>query len=167
MSNDTSFHFASLYDTITTTAYQYRIETQTDYYLKIGKRATIKLGVKSGSLFSSSLVAANEQYRIGGSKILRGFDEESIFATQFAVGTLEYRFLIGKNSYLYTFLDGAYIHNQTRSFDNNDTPYGIGAGITIETKVGLFGVTLAAGSQQHNGIDFRNIKTHFGYVSYF
>ena len=165
--NDKAFIFSSLYDTVTTSAYQYRIETQTDYFQPIGKRSTIKAGILSSSLISSSVVGTNEQYRIGGSKILRGFDEESIFATQFAVGTLEYRFLIGRNSYLYTFFDGAYIHNQTRTTDVNDTPYGIGAGITIETKVGLFGVTLAAGSQQHNGLDFRNIKTHFGYVSYF
>ena len=166
-SNDTTFVFSTIYDTVTTSAFQYRIETQTDFYQPISKHSVLKAGIVFGSLISSSLVGTNEQYRIGGSKILRGFDEESIFATQFAVGTLEYRFLIGKNSYLYTFLDGAYIRNQTRSSDNNDTPYGIGAGITIETKVGLFGVTLAAGSQQHNGLDFRNIKTHFGYVSYF
>ena len=165
--NDTTFHFSSLYDTVSTTAYQYRIETETNYFQSIGKRSTLKLGITSGSLLSSSLVGANEQYRIGGNKILRGFDEESIFATQFVVGTLEYRFLIGRNSYLYTFCDGAFVNNSTRTQNSTDTPVGIGAGITIETKVGLFGVTLAAGSQQHTGIDFRNIKTHFGYVSYF
>ncbi len=165
--NDSTFRFASLYDTVSTTAYQYRIETETNYFQPIGKRSTLKIGVTSGSLLSSSLVGTNEQYRIGGSKILRGFDEESIFATQFAVGTFEYRFLIGRNSYLYTFFDGAFVNNQTRTNSSTDTPFGIGAGITIETKVGLFGITLAAGSQQRNGIDFRNVKTHFGYVSYF
>ena len=165
--NDTAFIFSTLYDTVTTSAFQYRIETQTEFYQPVGKRSALKAGIVSGSLISSSLVGTNEQYRIGGSKILRGFDEESIFATQFAVGTFEYRFLIGRNSYIYTFVDGAYIHNLTRSTDNSDTPYGVGAGITIETKVGLFGVTLAAGSQQRNGLDFRNVKTHFGYVSFF
>ena len=44
---------------------------------------------------------------------------------------------------------------------------GFGAGIIFETKVGLFGFTLAAGREKGNAVDLRNTKTHFGYVSLF
>ena len=122
------------------------------------KRSVLKLAVTSGWLFTSSPISQNEQYRIGGNRLLRGFDEESLFATRYAVGTLEYRLLIGRNSYLYAFGDVGYIENKTRTTQTKDTPIGFGAGITFETNVGLFGVTLALGQQRGNPVDFRNVK---------
>ena len=164
---DPSFDFKTLYDTVTLRSFQYRLDNKTEFFLPVLKRSVVKLAVVGGAVFTSSPISQNEQYRIGGSKLLRGFDEESLFATRYAIGTLEYRLLIGRNSYLYTFADAAYIENQTRTTRSTDTPFGFGAGITFETNVGLFGVTLAVGRQQGNPIDFRNVKTHFGYVSLF
>ncbi len=164
---DPTFDFKTLYDTVTLKSFQYRLDNKTEFYLPVLKRSVVKLAVTSGWLFTSSPISQNEQYRIGGNRLLRGFDEESIFATKYAVGTLEYRLLIGRNSYLYTFGDIGYIENKTRTTQKTDTPLGFGAGITFETNVGLFGVTLAVGQQQGNPVDFRNVKTHFGYVSLF
>ena len=162
-----TFDFKSLYDTVTLRSFQYRLDNKTEFYLPVLKRSVLKLAVTSGWLFTSSPISQNEQYRIGGNRLLRGFDEESLFATRYAVGTLEYRLLIGRNSYLYAFGDVGYIENKTRTTQTKDTPIGFGAGITFETNVGLFGVTLALGQQQGNPVDFRNVKTHFGYVSLF
>ncbi len=164
---DPTFDFKTLYDTVTLKSFQYRLDNKTEFYLPVLKRSVLKLAITSGWLFTSSPISQNEQYRIGGNRLLRGFDEESIFATRYAVGTLEYRLLIGRNSYLYTFGDVGYIENKTRTTRRTDTPLGFGAGITFETNVGLFGVTLAVGQQQGNPVDFRNVKTHFGYVSLF
>ena len=164
---DPTFDFKTLYDTVTLRSFQYRLDNKTEFYLPVLKRSVLKLAVTSGWLFTSSPISQNEQYRIGGNRLLRGFDEESIFATKYALGTLEYRLLIGRNSYLYTFGDIGYIENKTRTTQRTDTPLGFGAGITFETNVGLFGVTLAVGQQEGNPVDFRNVKTHFGYVSLF
>ncbi len=164
---DPMFDFKTLYDTVTLRSFQYRVDNKTEFYIPVLKRSTVKIAVTSGALFTATPISQNEQYRIGGNKLLRGFDEESLFATRYAVGSLEYRLLIGRNSYLYTFADAAYIENQTRTARTTDTPFGFGAGITFETNVGLFGVTLAAGRQQGNPVDFKSVKTHFGYVSLF
>lgn len=161
------FDFSRLYDTVTLRSFQYRIDLKTDFFLPILQRGTLKFGLSSGILLSAAPISLNEQYRIGGNRLLRGFDEESIFATRYAVGTLEYRLIIGQNSYLYAFSDAGYIQNFTQAIRVSDTPIGFGAGITFETKVGLFGVTLAVGKQGANPLDFRNVKTHFGYVSLF
>ena len=99
--------------------------------------------------------------------MLRGFDEESIFATLFAVGTLEYRLLLGKNSYLYVFADYAYVEDETNERSITDTPLGFGTGLTFDTKVGVFGISYALGRQLGNPVDFRAAKIHFGYVSFF
>jgi outer membrane protein assembly factor BamA len=165
--NNPKFDFTRLYDTVTLRSFQYKIDLKADFFYPILKRSTIKLGITGGALLTTAPISQNEQYRLGGSRLMRGFDEESLFATQYAVGTLEYRLLIGRNSYLYTFGDAGYIQNFTQAIRVSDTPIGFGAGITFETKVGLFGVSLALGKQGENPVDFRNVKTHFGYVSLF
>ena len=165
--SDTTFNFSQLYDTVSLRNFQYSVGTKSAFYLPILKRSVVKVGIQAGFIFTATPISHNEQYRIGGNRLLRGFDEESIFATRYAVGTLEYRLLIGRNSYLYTFADWGYVQDWTRTTRRNDTPLGFGAGITFETKVGLFGFTLAAGRQQGNPIDLRNTKTHFGYISLF
>jgi outer membrane protein assembly factor BamA len=165
--NDALFKFSRLYDTLNLAGFQYKIETQTNFYVPVFKRSTVKIGVQSGWLFNETPVSLNEQYRIGGSRLLRGFNEETIFATQYAVGTLEYRLLIGRNSYLYAFADMAYVADVSRATRQFDTPLGFGAGITFETKVGLFGFTLAAGREKSNPFDLKNTKTHFGYINLF
>jgi outer membrane protein assembly factor BamA len=165
--NDATYNFAKLYDTVSVKSFQYVVDSKLEYYIPFLKRAALKIGMTSGLKFTSAPISLNEQYRIGGNKILRGFDEESVFATRYVIGTLEYRLLIGRNSYLYLFGDAGYIENVTRTAQGYDQPLGFGAGITFETGVGLFGVSLAVGKQQDNAFDFRNIKTHFGYVSLF
>ena len=166
-SSDSTFNFSKLYDTLSLKNFQYTISSQSAYYVPFLKRGVLKIGIQGGFIFTTSPISQNEQYRIGGNRILRGFNEESIFASRYAVGTLEYRFLLGRNSYLYAFGDVGYVEDVTRTTRRYDTPIGFGAGITFETKVGLFGFTLAAGREQGNPIDFRNTKTHFGYVSLF
>ncbi len=165
--NNPQFDFSKLYDTVTLRSFQYRIDAKADFFLPILTRATLKFGISSGVLLSAAPISQNEQYRIGGSQLLRGFDEQSLFATQYAVGTLEYRLLTGQNSYLYAFGDAAYIQNLTRTASSFDTPIGFGLGLTFQTPVGLFGVSFALGKQGSNPIDFRNVKTHFGYLSLF
>ena len=165
--NNAGFNFSKLYDTVTLTSFQYKIDTKTDFFLPVFKRCALKLGLQSGWLFTTTPISLNEQYRIGGNRLLRGFNEESIFATQYIVGALEFRLLIGRNSYLYAFIDAAYVANITRNASQFDTPSSFGAGIVFETKVGLFGFTLAAGREKGNPFDLRNTKTHFGYVSLF
>lgn len=152
-------------------SFQYRIETQLAGYLPLFRQSTLKFGIQTGFLISDIGILANEQFRIGGARLLRGFDEEFIFATNFGVATLEYRLLMGQNSYLYAFGDLARVDQRTiKSLPETNTvnfPYGLGAGITFETPVGLFGISLAFGADRQTQIDLGAPKVHFGYVSRF
>jgi outer membrane protein assembly factor BamA len=165
--NDATYNFAKLYDTVSLKSFQYIFDSKLEFYVPFFKRGAFKLGVTSGLKFTSAPISLNEQYRLGGNRILRGFDEESVFATRYVVGTLETRFLLGRNSYFYLFGDAAYIENVTRTENIYDQPIGLGAGITFETAVGLFGVSAAVGRQLNTSLDLRNVKVHFGYVSLF
>jgi outer membrane protein assembly factor BamA len=164
---DLEFQFESLYDTLNLSTFQYTFSSKIDGYLPVLSNSVIKGGVRLGGIFSEEKIYQNEQFRLGGNRIMRGYDEETIFATRYAVFTLEYRLLLGQNSYLYTFGDYGFIQNKTTTINRVERPLGFGAGITFETGVGIFGFSLALGRLSDNSFDFRNVKTHFGYISYF
>lgn len=158
-----------LYDSLELRTFQYRLQSRLAAYLPLFSRSTLMFRTDGGFLFSPQPVYQNEQFRIGGNKLLRGFDEEFFFATQYAVGTLEYRLLIGQNSFLYLFGDYGWILNETSDQRRTLHPYGFGSGITFETGAGLFGVSLAFGAIPENRqpVDFASPKVHFGYLSRF
>ena len=159
--------FGFLYDSLQLRTFQYRLTGRLTAYLPLFTRSTLKGELQGGYLLAESPVYFNEQFRIGGNRLLRGFDEELIFATNYTVATLEYRLLISRNSYLYTFGDYAYVEDVTSRKRDFFRPYGFGAGITFETSAGLFGISLAYGTRQGTPVDFSSPKVHFGYVSLF
>lgn len=162
---------AALYDSLDERSGQFRLEMEVAYFLPLFERATLRGAVVSGALFGSQRLLVNEQYRLGGAQRLRGFDEQSIFAGRFAIATLEYRLLLSRNSYLYTFGDLAWLDTGTRNTgetaDRYDYPLGIGAGISFETRAGVFGLSLAVGRQRRQPLDFGSPKVHLGYLSLF
>lgn len=161
------FDFSTLYDSLNLNSTQFKFEARLDKFFPLGKQSTFRLGFQGGALISNQSLLQNEQYRIGGNSTLRGFDEEAFLATRYAIGTAEYRLLLGQNSFLYAFYDIGYVENITATVNITDQPMGIGAGISFETSVGIFGLALAVGRQQGNDFDFRSVKTHLGYVSLF
>ena len=165
--DEPSFRYESLYDTLQERSFQYRMSTQLSGFLPLFDNSALKLSFNGGMVISENAIYLNEQFRIGGNRLMRGYDEESIFATNYGIATLEYRLLIGLNSYLYAFTDYGYVENFTTQKRRVERPLGFGAGITFETGVGIFGFSLALGRLSDNSYDFRNLKTHFGYVSYF
>lgn len=160
-----------LYDSLRLRSTQYQLETHLAWYLPLGQRGVIKTALQGAALVASEPVLANEQLRIGGNRLLRGFDEEGIFATNYGLTTLEYRFLLSTDSYLYTFFDLARVDNSSLNSNPAIDPVvwyqGLGAGITFETRAGLFGLSLAFGKQGSLPFDFGAPKVHFGYVSLF
>lgn len=162
------FSFSSLYDTVAGRAARYRAEFRGEIFIPVFVRSTIRAALRSGGIFSEKPVLVNEQYRLGGNKLLRGFDEESLFATRFAVATLEWRLLIGPNSFLAAFADAGYLENLTRQNRLFLQPLGLGAGLNFETRAGIFGISAAVGRRDTGqAVDFRATKFHLGYVNLF
>ncbi|MDP6908955.1 MAG: BamA/TamA family outer membrane protein, partial [Flavobacteriales bacterium] len=156
----------SRYDGLKKNSFQMNAVIKAAYFIPIPNRSTIRIAVKGGYMRSENLFES-EAFRIGGLKTLRGFDEESIYATMYGIGTIEYRFLLDPNSYLFAFFDGAYYENRATNKRITDRPFGFGLGISFFTKIGVFSLNYALGKQFKNPIDFRTGKIHFGVVSYF
>ncbi len=137
-----------------------------DGFIPVFRQATINIGL-NGAFLSTDRMYENELSRIGGNSTLRGFDEESIFASSYLIGTLEYRYLLEQNSYLFLFGNGAWYENVAVNRNTRDWPYGFGAGLSFETKAGIFVISYALGSQFGNPVEFRSAKVHLGISSLF
>jgi outer membrane protein assembly factor BamA len=144
----------------------YSSEYRADYYIPLRSRSVIYAGIKGALLMSPDLLT-NELFRIGGLRTLRGFDEETILASWYTIANLEYRFILEQNSYLFAFYNAAYLENRSGNQFRADTPYGFGAGIAFETRLGIFSFTYALGKQLNNPLYLRSGKLHFGIISYF
>lgn len=164
--NDPSFDFGSLYDSMKLNSYQFRVNLIAAKYFPIGNRSTFKTAI-NGGVFQSENIFRNELFQIGGYKLLRGFDEESQYVSQYVVGTLEYRYLIGRNSFFYAFSDGAWGRNRSQNTDYDHTYFGTGLGMAFETKAGIFNLAVAAGKRDDLPFNLRQTKIHFGFVNYF
>jgi outer membrane protein assembly factor BamA len=164
--NDTAFNFASLYDTVKLHSYEFLVKLAAAHYFPLTRASTLKLGV-NGGVFSSPHTYRNELFLIGGYRLLRGFDEQSILASQYAVGTLEYRYLVGLNSFLFTFLDVGWAKNDVPGYNLNNTFIGSGLGMAFETKAGIFNISYALGKRDDAKFNFHDAKIHLGYVSFF
>ncbi len=159
-----NFNYSSLYDTIQKNTYQLKIKTSLAHYFTTGKQSVIKMAVNAG-WYESPNYFRNELFQLGGYKLLRGFDEESIYANRYAVGTLEYRYLLGINSYFTGFVDmGATSNNIT---NQSNTYIGGGIGLAFETKQGIINISFADGKRNDLPFNFRESKIHLGFVSIF
>lgn len=156
----------NLYDGIELNTTQYSGEFDLRYFIPIAGRSAIMLGNKSAVVYSEN-VYQNELLRFGGLKILRGFDEEALTASAYSFMTLEYRFILDRNSYFAFFSDGGYYERNTVSEYQQDYPIGIGAGINFDTNAGIFSFNYAVGKQQSQSFDLSAAKIHFGFVNIF
>jgi len=154
------------YSTIALKSSQYQLEGALVGYLNLFKNHVLKLSSQFGSVFGNTIYK-NELFRIGGLRTLRGFDEESIYASTFVIPTIEYRFLFEKNSNLFLFTEGAWYENSGVFTYVKDTPISIGAGINFETKAGIFNLSYAIGNQFGSGFDLRIGKIHAGLTALF
>jgi outer membrane protein assembly factor BamA len=164
--SDPEFNFNSLYDTFKLKSYQFRVKLQAIHYFPISRASTLKAAL-NGGWFQSPSIFRNELFQIGGYKLLRGFDEESIFSSAYGVATAEYRYLLGRNSFLAAFVDYGSSKNNMVETKTNSTFLGTGLGMAFETKAGIFNVTYAVGKRDHDKFNFRQSKIHLGYVNYF
>jgi len=164
---DPIFNYASLYDSVKARSYQFRVKLYAAHFFPVGKQATVKTAI-NGGLFISPSTFRNELFQIGGYKLLRGFNEESIYATQYAVLTAEYRYRLKLNSYMFGFVDAGWVKNKYQTVDLNNNFIAAGLGLAFETRFGLLNISYAVGKRDDVKLNLREAsKIHFGYVNYF
>jgi len=156
-------------DSLAANSGQVQLTANFDAYLNPLTGTVIYLGLKGAGIFGSNVVLPNEQYRLGGAKLLRGFDEQSIFARDYVILTAEMRLLLGGNAYLFGFIDAGRVNLRSKTQPDAaiDYPIGFGAGVNFDTRAGVFGLSLALGRRNGEPLDLGGPKVHLGYISVF
>ena len=125
---------------------------------------SLYLNFKS-EILDSDTFFSNELSRFGGAKSIRGFDENSFFSNKYFLLISEYRFKLNNTIYINSIFDLGNYENRLINVDNNI--YGVGMGIGLLTKGGLFSLNYAVGSDWNQKLDLKNAKIHIKYSSFF
>ncbi len=152
-------------DSLSTDPIQYQALVDLSYFIPTFSKQTIALFVKAGAMFNEHLFQ-NEMFRLGGLKSIRGFNEESIYASQYGITTLEYRYIYEKNANIRIFTDAAFLKNQEIN-SNFQFIFGFGIGASLETKAGIFNIDYAMGKKENEIIQLSDAKVHIGYINNF
>jgi outer membrane protein assembly factor BamA len=164
---DPLFNYKTLYDSIKPNTYLLRTKLYAAHFFPSGKQGTFKMALNAG-MYISPDVFRNELFQIGGYKLLRGFDEESIYATGYGVFTAEYRVRTQLNSYFFIFSDAGIVQTKYQNENARNNYLSGGLGAVLETKLGLLNLSYAVGKRGNIPFNFRQAsKIHFGYVNYF
>ncbi len=161
------FDYSSLYDSIKLSSYEIRWQLKAAHFFSIRKSSTIKAGVQAG-YYESPSVFRNDLFQIGGSAIMRGFDEASIYANKYAIFTSELRVLNGVNSFFALFSDIGLVQKKYQKIIVNNSYFGIGIGINYETKIGMLSINYSIGKRNDLDLNLNQAsKIHIGYINYF
>lgn len=163
---DPDFNAANLYDTVKLHSYQFTLQGSFAKYFPLGKQAAFKVAINSG-WYQSPNSFQNELFRIGGFKLMRGFDEQSIYANRYSVESAEYHYLLAKNSWFYGFTDFGWAAYNVNDVKFDHTYLGFGVGLSLETGTGVFSISLAEGKRDDSKLNFQQSKIHLGFISLF
>jgi outer membrane protein assembly factor BamA len=143
-----------------------RISLSFSAFYEIFTRQVIALGI-NGRELKGSFFEESDLFRLGGTNTLRGYRENQFLGSRIFWLNLEYRFLLTQRSYAFVFFDTGYYLRQEdierNIFKSEDFLVGYGAGLSIETGIGVLGVSYALAQ----GDSFSDGKIHFGIVNEF
>lgn len=135
-------------------------------FLPLTQRLILRPAISSSWLYNKTYLE-NDLFFLGGINNLRGFDENSITASAFLLGSFEIRYRFEERAYLKMFLDAAWYEKKLKSTYTRDIPYGFGLGAAIPTPAGILQIDYAYGIQRGNPLDFRAGRLHFGLKTQF
>lgn len=123
----------------------------------LDNKSSFYLNADAKTLLSDSYLL-NELYRFGGINSIRGFEENSIEASQYGLINLEYRYRLNSGIYIHTITDAAYFENKITQTE--EKLFGFGFGFGILTKTGLLKLNYANGKNENQKFKLSNSKIH-------
>lgn len=132
----------------------------------VALRSNSKISAIYGTNGSKTLFE-NEMYRVGGMGTVRGFNQESILSSAYSIATLELHLRVSEGSGFFLFADKAFIKTYELGQRKDAWPLGVGIGLNLLTKAGLFNLSYALGNGFGQSISFSEAKVHFGIATVF
>jgi outer membrane protein assembly factor BamA len=124
------------------------------------RRQAVYLGLHGREVKTGEgAVPLADQIRFGGALTVRGYEEDAFRASEAAWLNTEYRYLFGPRSRAFIFMDiGTYQRREKSGFRLEDTVFGYGLGLRLETRLGVVGVDYGLGE----GSSLSRGKVHVG-----
>lgn len=155
-----------LYDGLDLKTTQYKVRSRFEVFVPIYKSYVGRLRLLSGNVIGKSLFA-NDLFRLGGLKTLRGFNENFFFASDYVLVNTELRIRGSEETYFFLFYDQAVVRSNTVVDDRTEYPLGAGLGMSLSTNSGIFNFIFAFGKSQTQNFSINSAKIHFGYTGRF
>ncbi|GAA4948747.1 membrane protein [Algibacter agarivorans] len=130
----------------------------------LNKKNSIYLRLNGSNLISDTYFE-NELLRFGGINSIRGFEENSLFASLYGLINTEYRFQLNNSIYIHSIIDAAYFEN--KASNTKEKLFGYGFGFGILTKAGLFKFNYANGKTENTQFKLSNSKIHLSLTANF
>jgi outer membrane protein assembly factor BamA len=156
----------TLYQDLPLRTTQVSVGTRIERYTRIGRGGVLFTRLRGEALFNQRLFL-NDLFRLGGLSTLRGFNELDFYASQYAVGTAEYRQFTSADAYLFAFVDQGYLRRDILTEKSTNSPTGVGVGLSFRTGAGQFQFVYALGRDNQQKLALNAGKIHFGITSRF
>lgn len=143
---------------------QYLINIDASKIFNLDPKNSIYIRVNS-SILNSKTYFENELLRFGGINSIRGFEENSIYATLFGIVNSEYRYQINNTIYIHTVTDAAYFENKITNTQEKLLGFGFGFGIL--TNAGLLKLNYSNGKIENTPFKLSNSKIHLSLTANF
>ncbi|MCB0516038.1 MAG: BamA/TamA family outer membrane protein [Chitinophagales bacterium] len=167
-------NFATLYDSIALSQNFWQIQANYQQYFPAAKQATWHFTVAVAMMQyvqkntnTKQQISTNDKFRLGGNRLLRGFNEDQFRIESYQLLSVEYRYLWEKYNYWFAFADAALMQNI--QLKNINQAVGVGTGIRIATEGGIFTLIYALGASQAQqfNVSLQNSRIHIAYVNMF
>jgi hypothetical protein len=154
-----------LYDTIkltqTMTSFQFNISN----YASITNDFILKSTIDSKGLIVAN-IGINEMYYIGGNRLPRGFDDNSIPSPNYLILSNDLQYYLSEYFYSNIFADISIMQNSL-ALDKISIPIGFGFGISFKTSSNIFQLNIGTSKSENNPISISNSKVHIQYTNVF
>lgn len=122
---------------------KYQVDGST--YFKTWPNQVLALHLAAG--FSSGELPLTEQYKVGGSESIRGYKYGRFYGDKMVYANAEYRFRITKGLQGVLFADAGNAWANDEAMDLNSLYTGLGAGVRIDTPIGLLRIDYGTGRE--------------------
>ncbi len=143
---------------------QYFLQANVAHNFYLNKKNIINLKSHTYYLKSDTYII-NELFRFGGINSIRGFNENSLQANLYTALMAEYRYMLSPGLYAHSITDYGYFRDEATG--TKDYLTGLGFGLGLFTKNGLFNIIYANGSTKGQQIKLSNSIVHISFRTTF
>jgi outer membrane protein assembly factor BamA len=147
--------------TVTTQQRQIQLKGYHTFRLNSKNSIFIKFHIED---LDSDQYLFNELIRIGGINSIRGFEENSIYASRIGILCTEYRYRLAPTLFVHSIIDAGYFQDAERT---NEQLFGFGFGFGLRTNAGLLRFNYANGQTKNTPFVLSNSKVHLSLTTTF